>query len=274
MGKQREVYYNGSKLSSKEDGVKILKAARLELQTKVFQIPANNNLIPYISTFEFGDAEIQTLEAPAIPQEWAKKFITLLLNKENIVECLNTLCNLDQFGLTNYRNLIVAILNKIPDVQVKEVTNIDKEKKQGENTEEKKHQENTEEKKHQENTEEKVNDSEEEKQQKLANLVVGDPNCTYNEVCDTLSKSKAAKNLWKKLMDVASDLDIPCEDEIAIERGLKTDTKTYGSALREILETWRGKHSKNAKLLTLVQVLEKRDLSGCADALVDKFTSK
>jgi len=66
------------------------------------------------------------------------------------------------------------------------------------------------------------------------------------------------------LVDIARSLGVPEDKVIMVKRGLNTETKTHSDALYEILESWRGTVSKDAKLSTLVTVLDMKGLKECS----------
>ncbi|ODN01594.1 hypothetical protein Ocin01_05104 [Orchesella cincta] len=247
--REYRIFLNGSGLSN-EGAKSILRQARLNLTTQVFKIQANNDVLAIIPTFGFEDAELELLNLkPVTPQDWTSKFIDLLLNRKNVAECLTTLCNLHQhqYGLSNYQCLVVQKLNEIPNVEVVEVKETEQPK-----------------------LNRKLNDTPN-VDQKPNNLVVGDDPCSYNKVTDTLAKCKGARKLWDRLMELADELEIPSDDAVTISRGLKNETKTNTSGLREILQSWRAKQARNAYLSTLVDVLQNMNLGECAVALSEQF---
>ncbi|CAL8124272.1 unnamed protein product [Orchesella dallaii] len=101
----------------------------------------------------------------------------------------------------------------------------------------------------------------------IGHLVVGDEPCTFVQVRDVLYRCASAGKLWSRLLDIAKSLEIPTDTIISLETRIPTKMTTYPGALLEILEAWRGKFSTEAKLQTLINVLESNGLADCADAL-------
>ncbi|CAL8124220.1 unnamed protein product [Orchesella dallaii] len=101
----------------------------------------------------------------------------------------------------------------------------------------------------------------------IGQLVVGDEPCTFVQVRGVLNRSASAAKLWPKLIDIALSLNLPTNSIISLETRIATKTITYPGALLEILEAWRGVFSTEAKLQTLINVLERNDLADCADSL-------
>ncbi|CAL8133008.1 unnamed protein product [Orchesella dallaii] len=116
------IYLHGKALEKNSDAKSILKGVRFKLITEVFRKSSCNTLLTVISEFGFEDAEIESLKLQTLtPQDWTIKFIDILLNRHNLAECLNILCNLHKHKLSNYQELIVDLFKSLPHVEVKEV---------------------------------------------------------------------------------------------------------------------------------------------------------
>ncbi|CAL8138527.1 unnamed protein product [Orchesella dallaii] len=102
------------------------------------------------------------------------------------------------------------------------------------------------------------------------NILVGDDPCSYEKVCEVLSKCKS-EILWSSLIDIARSLDLPVEFIATIKKNLNVDFQTPRSVLYDTLENWRAKHTDNATLINFIKVLDSHKLYECGDALRTHF---
>ncbi|CAL8138501.1 unnamed protein product [Orchesella dallaii] len=102
------------------------------------------------------------------------------------------------------------------------------------------------------------------------NIIVGDDPCSYEKICEVLSKCKS-EILWSTLVDISRSLDLPMEFIATIKKNLNVDFQTPRSILYDILENWRAKHTDNAKLINFINVLDSHRLHECGDALRKYF---
>ncbi|CAL8138531.1 unnamed protein product [Orchesella dallaii] len=102
------------------------------------------------------------------------------------------------------------------------------------------------------------------------NILVGDDPCSYEKVCEVLSKCKS-EILWSSLIDIARSLDLPVEFIATIKKNLNVDFQTPRSVLYDTLENWRAKHTDNATLINFIKVLGSHKLYDCGDALRTHF---